>query len=46
MRLFVQRVPRNNARIEELSGEVIAFLVELNDKLATLRERFETKAAA
>jgi putative phage-type endonuclease len=46
MRLFVQRVPRNNARIEELSGEVIAFLVELNDKLATLRDRYETKAAA
>lgn len=46
MRLFVKRVPRDNARIEELSGEVIAFLVELNDKLASLRARYETKAAA
>ena len=46
MRLFIQRVPRNDKMIEDLNGEVIAFLVELNDKLAALRAKYELRAAA
>lgn len=46
MRLFIHRVERNDEMIRELSGEVIAFLVEINDKVAALQARYERKAAA
>lgn len=46
MQLHIQRVERNQQLIDELGGEVIAFLVELDDKLAALRAKFEDKAAA
>lgn len=46
MRLFIQRVPRDNAAIAALEKEVIAFLSELNETVADLRNRFEAKAAA
>jgi putative phage-type endonuclease len=46
MRLFVHRVPRDNGKIAELTGDVKAFLAELDAKLAALRERYEAKEAA
>lgn len=44
MQLFVQRVRRDDRRIEELSGEVIAFLIEVDDKLAALKARYGGEA--
>jgi putative phage-type endonuclease len=46
MRLFVERVPRDVSRILELETEVSAFLSEIEDRLATLRERYEQREAA
>lgn len=46
MQLHIQRVKRDDATITLLEKEVSAFLDQLDDKLAKLRERFETKAAA
>lgn len=46
MRLFIQRVPRDNAMIAALEKEVIEFLAELAITLADLRARYEAKAAA
>ena len=40
MRLHVERVPRDNERITELEKMVGAFLVELDAKVAALRERY------
>lgn len=45
MRLFVERVPRNDAMIQTLEKEVIAFLKELDDKVLQLTRRFEDIAA-
>lgn len=41
MRMFVQRVHRDDARIAELEGEVITFLAELSAKERELRKRYE-----
>jgi putative phage-type endonuclease len=38
MRLFVRRIPRDNARIAELEKDVVAFLQELDDKLGALNQ--------
>lgn len=46
MRLFVRRVPRDDRLITELSGEIIAFLVEVNDTVDELNRLYGTKAAA
>lgn len=46
MRLFIQRVPRDNAMIATLEKDVREFLAELDAKLAALRERYEEKDAA
>jgi len=46
MRLFIKRVERDQAAIEEMSGEVIAFLVELNEKVGALTALYERKEAA
>lgn len=46
MRLFVKRVPRDDKLIDVLAGEAVAFLVEINDTLADLRNKYETKIAA
>lgn len=46
MQLFVHRVPRNPARINELEREVSAFLAELDKKMADLRARYDVRAAA
>lgn len=46
MRLFIQRVPRDNAMIAELEKDVKAFLAELDGTLADLRNRYERKAVA
>ena len=40
MRLFVQRVPRDPARIATLEAEVRAFLDEIDDTLDELRNRY------
>lgn len=45
MQLFVQRVPRDNARIAEIEGEVTAFLGEIAKKIDALHNLF-SKAAA
>jgi len=46
MRLFVQRVDRNDERIEELEEMVRDFLGELDEKLARLRALAEPLAMA
>lgn len=46
MRFFVQRVPRNNARIAELEKLVSDFLIEVAAKEVALQERFERQEAA
>ena len=46
MALFIQRVHRDDKRIEELSGEVIAFLVEVNERVERLNERYGREDAA
>lgn len=40
MSLFVQRVPRDEKRIDDLNGEVIAFLVEVNERVERLTARY------
>lgn len=45
MQLFVQRVPRDNARIAEIEGEVTAFLGEIAKKIDALHARFAKVAA-
>lgn len=40
MRLFVRRVPRDNAIIASLEGEVRMFLREIDTKVAALTERY------
>jgi putative phage-type endonuclease len=40
MRLFVQRVPRDDEAIAELEREVIAFLAEVDATVAALRARY------
>lgn len=45
MRLFVKRVHRDNVIIAELEKEVIAFLAEIDRKVAELTARYERKAA-
>jgi putative phage-type endonuclease len=40
MRLYLVREPRNVAKIEELEREVLAFLQEIDGKIASLRSRF------
>ena len=40
MRLFIQRIQRDSALIEELEKEVEAFLRELDAKIAALSERY------
>jgi putative phage-type endonuclease len=44
MRLFVRRIPRDNARIAELEKDVIAFLQELDDKLHALTQLYANAA--
>lgn len=46
MRLFVQRVTRNDETIAALEQEVREFQAELDATLAELRNRYEPKAAA
>ncbi len=41
MRLFVQRVERDDERIAELEAEVTAFLAEVDDTVAKLRAAYE-----
>ena len=41
MRLYIQRVPRDAARIAELETEVAAFLREIDAKVAALRSKYE-----
>ncbi len=46
MQLFVQRVPRDDAMLAEIEREVMAFLAEMEAKLAALAGKFgEAKAA-
>lgn len=45
LRLFMQRIPRNAAVIEDLEREVRAFLVELDAKIKAL-DAYDAKAAA
>lgn len=46
MQLFIKRVNRDNALIASLEKEATDFLAELDAKIAALRARYETKAAA
>jgi hypothetical protein len=46
MQLLVQRVVRDDKLIEELSGEIVGFLRELDEKLAALKARYQTRQAA
>ena len=46
MRLFVTRIDRDDNRIAELEGEVIQFLSEIDQKVATLCSRFQIDEAA
>jgi putative phage-type endonuclease len=46
MRLFIQRVPRDNARIKELETEVAGFLLELAVKLSQLNSIYGLQDAA
>ena len=41
MRLFVKRVPRDDAVIKQLEKDVSAFLVELDNKIAALRSEYD-----
>lgn len=40
MRLFIQRIPRDDERIAELERQVIAFLAEVDETVAKLLSRF------
>lgn len=46
MRLFVQRVYRDAARVAELETEVAAFLAELDTKVSALRALYDLPVAA
>lgn len=41
MRLFVQRVPRDDAEVAEIEREVAAFLAEIDETVERLRARYE-----
>lgn len=41
MQFFCQRIERDDALIEELEGEVIAFLKEVREKVDQLRKRYD-----
>ncbi|MBB3808793.1 lambda exonuclease family protein [Pseudochelatococcus contaminans] len=45
LRLFVKRVPRDDALISELEAEVIAFLKEVDDRVASLDALYGREAA-
>ena len=46
MRLFVQRVNRDDRRIAELEAEVVRFLGEIDQKVAALKTRYALQEAA
>jgi putative phage-type endonuclease len=46
MRLFIKRVPRDEARIKELESEIASFLLELAVKLSQLNSLYGEKEAA
>ncbi len=46
MRLFIKRVPRDDARIKELESEVAAFLLEMAVKLSQLNTLYGLQDAA
>lgn len=46
MRLFVQRVPRDDKRIAELEAEVRTFLAEIDRKVIELKTRYAMREAA
>jgi putative phage-type endonuclease len=46
MALFIKRVHRDEDRIIDLGGEVIAFLVEVEERVKQLNERYGAKDAA
>lgn len=46
MRLFVQRVPRDSAFIIKLETDVKAFLAELDEKVLSLKKRYQSTVLA
>lgn len=46
MRLYVQRIKRDEALIAEIEGEVRKFLAEIDETVAQLRARYETQLEA
>lgn len=44
MQAFIQRVPRDQKRIEELEGEVIGFLAEIDEKVKALSRKYRMAA--
>lgn len=46
MRIFIQRVDRDDKLIKELEEAVVAFIFELDGKVTKLRDRYEQKAEA
>lgn len=46
MRLFIKRVPRDDAKVKELESEIAAFLLEMAVKLSELNSIYGERAAA
>lgn len=46
MQLFIKRIHRDDKIIADLEQQVVTFLEELDEKVAALRARYETEAAA
>lgn len=44
MRLFIQRVPRDDKRIDELESEVVGFLAEVDEQVKALSRKFPEAA--
>jgi hypothetical protein len=46
MRLFVQRVPRNDAMIAEIEAEIVSFLAEVDATVEALTRQFTPELEA
>lgn len=46
MRLFIKRVPRDDAKIKEIESEIASFLLEMAVKLSELNSKYGEKEAA
>lgn len=46
MRIFIKRVERDQSAIDDMSAEIIVFMVELREKVAKLQDLYEVREAA